>query len=143
MIQIRYKLFGPPLVFFLIQVCLVDHFLRGYLFLRYLEQGYFFVQLLQYFISPALLFLVSYLLGKHVNLQEELLVVVYSLFSGSLIGSLFLLASQLAVSDPAEIHNLYLYAVSASFHVFQGLQTFFVCFTAVAIASLRSSKHVK
>ena len=143
MIQLKYRLFGVPLVFFLVQVCIVDHFLRGYLFLRYLEQGYFIVQLLQYFISPALLFLVSYSLGKRVNLQEELLVVVYSLFSGSLIGSLFLLGFQLAVSDPAEIHDLYLYAVSSSFHVFQGLQTFFVCFTAVAIASLRSPKHVR
>ena len=143
MIQLRYRLFGVPLVFFLVQVCLVDYFSRGYLFLRYLEQGYFIVQLLQYFISPALLFLVSYLLGKHVNLQEELLVVVYSLFFGSLVGSLFLWGFRLAVSDPAEIHNLYLYAVSFSLYIFQGLQTFFVCFTAVAIASLRSSEHVR
>jgi len=141
LIQLKYRLFAVPLVFFLVQVCLLDYFLRGHLFLRHLEQGYFILQLLQYFISPTLLFLVSYFFGKRVNLQDELSVVVYSLFSGSLVGSLFLLGFRLAVSEPAEIHNLYLYAVSFSFYVFQGLQTFFVCFTAAAIASLRTRGH--
>lgn len=141
MIQLKYRFFGVPLVFYLAQICLLDYLLRGYLAPIYTEQGYLLVQALQFSVNPALLFLASYFLGKKVNLKDELPVVIYSLFLGSLIGSLFLWGFRIALSNPTEIHDLYLYALNFSFHISQGLQVFFTSFAATAMAYLRKSKH--
>ena len=137
----RYKVFALPLVFYLIQTVLLDYLLRGRLFLIFLrspDQGLFYFQLIQYLVIPALLFLVSYLMGKNIQLKDELLTVINSLFLGSVIGSIFSFGyGFLASAQPKDISNPYMYALNFSFYVFRGLQMFFISFTALAIAYLR------
>lgn len=134
----RYRVFAVPLAFYLVQTVLLDYLLRGHFFLIYLDQGPFYFQLIQYLAIPALLFLLSYFMGKNIQLKDDLLVVINSLFMGSLVGSVFSFGyGFLASAKVTDIFNPYTYALNLSFYVFRGLQIFFTSFTALAIAYLR------
>lgn len=141
----RYKVFAVPLVFYLVQTVLLDYFLRGRFFLMFLrshEQGLSYFQLVQYFVIPGLLFLLSYFMGRDIMLKDELLTVINSLFLGSILGSIFSFGyGFLASAKPSDVFNPYMYALNFSFYVFRGLQIFFNSFTALAIAHLRKESR--
>ena len=138
LIRLKCMIFFTPLCFYLAQTHLLSYVLFIFPWPQmHPEQGLFLTQASRLLINPAAVFLVSYFLGKRINLKAELSLVLNTLLQGSLVGSIFSFGLFLTQVKPSDIYNLYLYSYQFSLFIFLGLQIFFVSFAAIAIAFLR------
>lgn len=92
---------------------------------------------IQYLISPVFLFVVAYFVGKRVELKAELSSIIIFLFLGSLVGPIVLLGYSLLYSAAYQLSTLAYYGQAFLGIAIQGLQLFFISFSAMAIAFLR------
>ena len=91
------------------------------------------------YVLPVLLFVVAYFLGKKVELPVEYLSVIVSLLIGCLVYPLITIPL-LSISIDPSINYFIFYFLP---FVFEGLQIFFISFTAIALGSLRSRQVKK
>ena len=92
---------------------------------------------IQCLISPVFLFVVAYFVGKTVELKAELSSIIVFLFLGSLVGPIVLLGYNLLYSAAYQLPTLAYYGQVFLGVAIQGLQLFFISFSAMAMAFLR------
>jgi hypothetical protein len=102
---------------------------------------YFILSLLQFLVSPVMLFVVSYFIGKRVALNVELSSIVISLFLGSMIVP-FVWFGYMYLSGLIPV-GIYMSPLIATFsdllgEFSWGLQTFFISFAGMTIGVIRN-----